>query len=147
MSLSIFQDDELVDALGYASGVATWALPDDMHALERGSAEAKRAWRTVPANWQRELELTRAARGQVSREEYLAELRARAATPAVIAARAERRAERDRARGARPEVREANRTCKAARLDAMPVEERRAMWRRHSQAYRARKRAERGADA
>lgn len=138
MTLSILQDDELLEALGYASARAE---RDELVPLT--GTDAKRAWRAEPANWQHELEQTRSRRGQVSRDEYLATVRAHAADPGVIAQRRERREETRRAWRARPGVREAECAAKAARLDAMPASERRARWARDSKAYRERKRLER----
>jgi hypothetical protein len=138
VTLSVFQDDELLEALGYASARAE---RDELVPLT--GTDAKRAWRAEPANWQHELEQTRARRGQVSREEHLAAVRAHAADPGVIAQRRERRAAVDRAYRQRPEVLERARVAKAARLDAMPASERRARWARDTRNYRARKRLER----
>ena len=121
MTLSILQDDELLEALGYASARAE---RDELVPLT--GTDAKRAWRAEPANWQHELEQTRARRGQVSREEHLAAVRAHAAG-VPTAARSPR----------------ARRVAKAARLDAMPVSERRARWARDTRNYRERKRLER----
>lgn len=140
MTLSILQDDDLLAALGFSVAPSR----DDGLELLTGT-DAKRAWRAVPANWRHELELTRARRGSVSRDEHLAKARAHAADPAVIAERLERANATKRARYARPEVREAACAAKAARLDAMPAAERRARWARDSANYRARKRAQPGA--
>lgn len=145
MSLSILQDDELVEALGYATTWApSWASNDHVEIAQSG-ADAKRAWRAVPAHWQHELEQARARRGQRSREEHLAEVRARSAAGAEQ--RAERARERKREYGKRPEVRDRGRARQRARRAAMPRDELRARWRLDTQAYRERKRLarERGA--
>ena len=145
MSLSVFQDEELVEALGYASTPAPPMSSNDALSTHLTPAELKRRWRADPANWQRELEQNRARRGQRSRDEHLAHLRAIAADPLVVATRRARAKAAKRAHERRPERREAARAATAARRDSMTVEERRERWRRDAKAYRARKRAERGA--
>lgn len=145
MSLSVFQDEELVQALGFASTPAPPTSSNDALSTHLTPAELKRRWRADPANRQRELEQRRVRRNQRPREEHLALVRAVAADPVVAEARRARNAAAKRAYQQRPDTREASRVRTAARRDAMSLEERRERWRRDAKAYRARKRAERGA--
>lgn len=139
MSLSIYDDDELLDALGY-SYVAGWQA--EGLSTDRCD-DAKRAWRAVPENWRRELELTRARLGALSRQEYLERKRQAAAQPEVIAERAARSAARDRAYLERPGERARRAKAKAAKRAAMPRDVLRAQWAADAKAYRDRRRAER----
>lgn len=151
MTLSIWHDEELVEALGYSSG-ATWGAYElrvsDQLRSNYGGPEQKRAWRAIPENWQRELEGARRKYGRVSLDEHRARVRAerlaREADEEVQAARKARQAALQRERARDPVVRARRREEVRARRAAMTVEDRRAEWARHQRAKRERDRARQG---
>lgn len=152
MSLSIFQDEELAESLGYSTG-ATWSpyelrVSDGLRtASPYTGPEQKRAWRAIPANREWERAYDRARFGSVPLEQHLARVRAerlaREADADLQAARKARQVALKRERDRTPAVREKRREYTRQRRAAMGPEAVRAEWLRHQHAKRERDRARR----